>query len=324
VRDAATTLPATLRSIARQRGTSFECVVVDDGSRDDSVALVRAFAEQDARFRPLVRPRRGLVAALNAGLEICRGRYVARMDADDVMHRCRLVRQRAALERDPALAAVGCHVRIFPRRALGPGMRAYEAWLCSLRGEADVRRDAFVECPIAHPTLFARCDAMRALGYREAGWPEDYDWVLRALSRGLRLGVVPERLLAWRADATRLSRSSPTYAIDRFVACKAHFLVEGFLAEAPAYVLWGHGGTGRALRSALAAHGRTPSHIVELHPGRIGQHIHGAPVVPPDALPRLPRHPLLVSVAGEGPRAQIRAALARMGFEEGRDFLCAA
>ena len=136
--------------------------------------------------------------------------------------------------------------------------------------------------------------------------------------------MVPERLLSWRRGSQRLSANHPAYAIERFTACKAHHLAEGFLAGAPRYVLWGYGGTGRALCRALAERGRRPSHIVELHPGRLGQSIQGAAVIPPEALAKLPPTPLIVSVAGAGPRARIRAALARMRRREGRDFVCAA
>ena len=61
------------------------CIIVDDGSRDDSPALLRRCADSDARFRVVSTPHRGLVAALNTGLAQCRGEFVARMDADDVM-----------------------------------------------------------------------------------------------------------------------------------------------------------------------------------------------------------------------------------------------
>jgi hypothetical protein len=246
------------------------------------------------------------------------------MDADDLMRRDRLARQRLALEGDPDLDAVGSRVRLFPRAALGDGMRRYERWLNAIDGPERVRAEAFVECPVAHPTLFARAAVLRRFGWRDAGWPEDYDLVLRMLAAGVRVGVVPERLLAWRESPGRLSRRSPVYALERFTACKAAFLAEGLLAASERYVLWGYGDTGRALRRALLAHGRRPDRVVELHPGRLGQRIHGAPVVPPEALAHGPRLPVVASVAGEGPRARIRAALARMGYAEGRDFVCAA
>ena len=324
VRDAEATLPACLRSIARQSEPAFECVIVDDGSRDRSRELASCFAARDPRFRLLARGPEGLVAALTAGLAACRGALVARMDADDLMHRERLALQRRALEADPGLAAVGCHARLFPRAGLSDGMRAYEAWLRSLRSEADVARDLYVECPLAHPTWLVRREAFASLPYRDRGWPEDYDWLLRAARHGLRLGIVPRRLLAWRTGHARLSRRDPSYALERFTACKAHHLARGFLTGCERYVLWGYGHTGRALRRALAAEGREPSHVVELHPGRLGNRILGAPVVPPAALRDLPRRPIVVSVAGPGPRAEIRANLAALGFRERQDYVCAA
>jgi len=324
VRDAAATVAAALRSVLRQRGAAWECIVVDDGSLDGSAEVVRRTAAADPRVRLLRPPRRGLVPALRLALACARAPVVARMDADDWMHRDRLALQLDALHADPRLAGVGTHVRIFPRRDLRDGRRAYERWLNGLRTPEQVARDAYVECPLAHPTLALRTAVARRLPWRERGWPEDYDLVLRLLAAGHRLGVVPRRLLGWRDAPGRLSRRSPVYALERFTACKAHHLSTGLLARHDRYVLWGHGDTGRALRRALTRHGRTPSHVVEVHPGRVGQRIHGAPVVRPEALPGLRGRPLVVSVAGEGPRREIRAALEAMAFRELRDYVCAA
>ncbi|MCA9622751.1 MAG: glycosyltransferase family 2 protein, partial [Myxococcales bacterium] len=65
--DAAATLDLCLRSIARQRHRDFECVIVDDGSRDDSLAIARHWADRDPRFVVLALPHRGLVTTLNEG-----------------------------------------------------------------------------------------------------------------------------------------------------------------------------------------------------------------------------------------------------------------
>jgi len=322
--NAAATLPACLASLSRQTERDWECVLADDGSDDATLHVARAAARADARIRVLAFPHRGLVATLNAALAHCHGGWVARMDADDLMHRERLAAQLALLAREPQLVAAGCHVRLFPRARLGPGLRAYERWLASIDSAQRVHEDALVESPLAHPTWMVRADTLRAFGYRDLGWAEDYDLLLRLLAAGYAVGVVPRRLLSWREHPRRLTHTADAYRIERFTACKAHFLASGFLAGHDEYVLWGYGHTGRALRRALLEHGKRPSHVVELHKGRLGQTIHGAPVIPPDALPALRPQRLLASVAGIEARTLIRTALTGWGFVERRDYVCVA
>lgn len=269
-------------------------------------------------------PHGGLVGALNAGLELCRGEFIARMDADDIMHRLRLGEQVRYLQDRPSLVAAGCHVRLFPRDGLGAGRRNYESWLNSIDGSVRVREEAFVECPVAHPALMIRREAMLRFGYRDQGWPEDYDLILRLLAGGYEVGVVTRRLLAWRNSPDRLSRTNAAYAIERFTACKAQFLADGFLAASERYVLWGYGATGRALRRELLRHGKTPAFIVDLHPRRLGQTIFGAPVIPPAEQVRVRDLPIVASVAGIRSRREVRSVLTKMGFCELRDFVVAA
>lgn len=313
-----------LRSVRRQTLGDWECVVVDDGSTDDGPEKVAAFAARDPRIRLLRRPAAGIVAALEAGVGACRAPLVARLDADDWMHRDRLAEQVALLDARPALDAVGCGVRVFPREGLGPGRLAYEAWLNGLDSAEKIRRDRFVECPVAHPSLMIRRERLVALGYRERPWPEDYDLVLRLLRDGPVVGTVPRRLVAWRDHPERLSRIDPRCRVEAFTACRAWFLHRDFLRDRPRYVLWGYGATGRNLARALAVHGHEPAAIVEVHPGRLGQRIAGAPVVPVEALDAGTRHPIVVSVAGAEARSEIRRALDRRAFVEGRDYVCAA
>ncbi len=322
--DAAQTLACALRSVQRQSETDWECIVIDDGSCDRTAEIARAFAREDTRVRLIERSHGGIVAALQAGIMECRAPLIARFDADDLMSRQRLSLQRFALEQSPALAAVGCHVRLFPRGALRERRLGYEHWLRSIDTPEKVEREAFVECPLAHPTLLIRRRVMLEFGYRDRGWPEDYDLLLRILGSGQRIGVVPQRLLHWRDSASRLSRTSENYSIAAFVECKAEFLASGFLAADDRYLLWGFGDTGKALANALARRGKHPDAIIELHRGRLGQVIRGVPVVAPRALPGLRSQPLIVSVAGLGPRTEIRNALSAMGFSELRDYVCAA
>lgn len=318
------TLGAALESIRRQTVRDWDCWVVDDGSTDRTAEIVSEFAQKDPRFRLLPRPHEGIVSSLNAGISHAEGRFVGRMDADDLMRSNRLELQLDLLARERDLVGVGAHVRISPRSTLRQGARAYESWLNSHSDRDTLWRDRFVECPLAHPTWMMRGDIVRRFPYEDRDWPEDYDLLLRLFQKGHKLGVVPRRLLTWRDRPARLQRSDARYAESAFVACKAHYLSTGPLAHTDRYILWGHGGTGRRIKRALTALGRSPSAIVELHPGRLGNNIDGAPVIAPEQLAQLGGEIVLASVAGAQPRAQIRAALAQMGRVDGKDFFCVA
>ena len=327
--NAAPFLSPCLESIARQTEPDFECVVIDDGSTDDSLEQARRFAAQDDRFRVFAEPHEGLVPSLQKGAERCRAALIARMDADDWMRRDRLTRQADLLDACPDLEAVGSFVRLFPRAGLRDGRRRYENWLLRMSDPETIYKERFIECPVAHPTLMVRRDRLLDLSYQDRGWPEDYDLILRLLARGPVVGMVPRRLVGWRDHPRRLSRQGEAYAQPAFTACRSWHLSQQILApkgrDVPGdYILWGHGRTGRALRKALAALGHTAHTIVEVHPRRIGQNIGGAPVIAAEALPSVPRRPILVSVAGESPRQEIREALCALSFEEGTDFFFAA
>jgi len=324
--NAQASLPKTLESLCRQTFTDWECVLCDDGSSDDTLAVARAFAASDARFAILELAHAGLVATLNAGLQRCCAPYVARLDADDLCHRQRLALQFAYLDSHPEFAGVGCGVRMFPRARLSPYRRDYETWLNALETESDITRDRFVECPLAHPTWFFRREVMLDWGYRDMGWPEDYDLLLRLLSGGHRLSTVPTRLLGWRDSPSRLSRTDRAYDIESFTRCRAHFLASNWLGPSTHYGLWGYGSTGRSLARALTSHAKHPAFIVELHPGRIGQRILGVPVVAPSDLGsvRSLGEKCIVCVAGLEQRREVRRLATSLGLVEDLDFVCAA
>src|SRR5262249_60286453 len=98
-----------------------------------------------------------------------------------------------------------------------------------------------------------RRELLVEFGYRDRGWPEDSDLLLRLLAHGHRVGVVARRLLAWRNHPGRMSLTDARYAPASFTACKAAFLAAHFLAGVEEYDLWGYGATGRRHRRALLA-----------------------------------------------------------------------
>jgi glycosyltransferase involved in cell wall biosynthesis len=324
-RNAARTVRAAAVSILRQTERDLALVCVDDGSTDETPAVLARLAERDRRVVVVRGPGEGIAGALNRGLAACDGELVARMDADDVAHPERLATQRAALLGDEALVAVGSRVSLFPARAVRAGMRRYAEWLNGLTAPALVRRDLFVESPLVHPAALLRREALaRAGGWRAGDFPEDYDLWLRLAAAGGGLTNVPRTLLAWRESPSRATRTDPRYALARHLALKCRFLAAGPLAGRREVAVWGAGETGKRLADALAAHGIGVALFVEVDRNKVGRRIRGAPVVGYEGVERARGLPLLVAVGAPGARALIRAELARAGFEEERDFRCVA
>lgn len=299
-------------------------IAVEDGSSDASAELLAAAAQADPRLR-LLRPGRvGLVAALNLAAEAARAPLVARMDADDVAHPDRLRLQAERLAAEPALAILATRVRLVGGVA-NQGMRDFVAWSNALVEHDAIVRDLLVESPLVHPSVMLRRATLAGLGgYRDDGGPEDYDLWLRAHAAGLRFGKLAQELLDWRDSPGRLTRADPRYAPERFRARKIVALEAGPLPSGRALVIWGAGRLGKSFGRELQARGHALRAFVEVDPRKLGQTIHGAPVlsVPQAASLRGPLH--LAAVGQPGARERIRAEARRYGLVEGADLVAVA
>jgi glycosyltransferase involved in cell wall biosynthesis len=255
-RDAGSTLDSALRSVRGQRGLAdeLEILVLDDGSRDRTVSVAQSHRRRDPRVRVFRLPPRGISSALNTGLEEARGRYIARMDADDLSHPERLVRQLRHLRRHPGLDVVGTRVRLFPRRLVSPRMAAYIRWQNRWLIHRALEAQLLVECPLTHPTAVFRREALERVG----GWlasqdPEDYDLWLRGATLGWRLGKVNRVLYGWREHDRRLTRRASRFSREAFRHLAARTFVRVFPSRVPV-LLWGWGSSHRfwvrALREA--------------------------------------------------------------------------
>ena len=326
VRDSRATLGACLDSLAAQTLADHELVAVDDGSRDGSGEYLRERAAGDARIQVIAQPPRGLVAALGLALAAARAPLLARIDADDVAHPERLRLQADRLERDKSVDVVGCRVAAtaLPGAVPGEGMRAYVEWVNGLLDHEAMARDRFVESPIVHPSVAMRAEALRALGgYRDTGGPEDYDLWLRAFEAGLRFVKLDETLLEWRDSPGRLTRSDARYSPEAFRRAKVEALVRGPL-QGRFVVVWGAGPLGKAFARALLDASQRVAAFVEVDARRIGQTIHGAPVVGIDAVADFAGALHLAAVGQPGARERIRAEAARLGLQDGRDLIAVA
>ena len=194
VHNGAPFLHAAIESLLQQTFSSLEIVVVDDGSDDGSLGIAQKFAASDPRVTVLALAHGGMAHALNAGVAASRGRYIARMDADDISYPDRLRKQVDFLEANPECVLVGCAIEVMDESGAPVGFLYYD-------GEHHAIVDNLLNgrSGIAHPTVVVRREALLAAGgYDAALYPsEDFGLWLRMCEHG-DLRNLQEPLLRYR------------------------------------------------------------------------------------------------------------------------------
>ena len=319
VRNGGAWLDAAVGSILSQDHASLELIIVDDHSDDGALDRLD---KSDRRLKFMASAGHGVSAAFNTGMAAARGRFIARMDADDIALPCRLRVQREYLEQNPGLALCGGVVELFSAQGLAGGNLRYQAWLNACRTPQTIARELFIESPIPNPSAFFQREALLELqGYADPDWPEDYDLFLRADARGMKMGKPVQPVLRWREHGGRLTRTDPRYALKRFQAAKIHYLARSRLAPGVRPVIWGAGPTGRLTCDLLRAEGREAAGFIEVHPRRIGGEKRGLPVWPVEHLEKNRDCFVLAAVGAAGAREKIRACLDGLGRAEVEHYL---
>ena len=184
-----------VQSILSQRFRDFELIVVDDGSTDATGDVLQELADADCRIRLVRRANKGLTVSLNEALAMARGRYVARMDADDVAMKLRFEKQLVYLEANPECVLLGTGVILIDPL----GVPAIEGGIETEHEAIDRELLKGRGGALYHPTVIMRRDALERLGgYREEfNNSEDLDLFLRLAEIG-RVHNLREPLLHYR------------------------------------------------------------------------------------------------------------------------------
>lgn len=198
-------LEASIASIFNQTFRDFELIIINDGSKDESEAIVRKF--DDPRIRYVFNENQGLGKSLIQGVSMARGEFVARQDADDISLSLRLEKQIAFLNQHPEVALVGTWADIidekdeFQHRShthpIEPKILKFEL----------VFNNPFVHSSV----MFRRKQIETVGGYApERNAFEDYDLWSR-VSHQYQVANLPEKLLLYREVSTGISKSNPNY-----------------------------------------------------------------------------------------------------------------
>ena len=186
-------------SIIKQTYSNLEILVIDDGSTDNTKTILQRLAQKDSRIRYIKNEENlKLIKTLNKGLDLCNGKYIARMDADDISLPTRIEKQVNFLETHPEIGVVGTYIQIF-------GVRK-SVWKMDTKDKY-IRAHLFCNSSFAHPSVMMRTSILRDNHlYYNTDYPHAEDYKLWCdIAQYTKLANIPEILLFYRINENQVS-----------------------------------------------------------------------------------------------------------------------
>ena len=316
---------ATIDSVLAQSFTDFELVIVDDGSSDETVEVIRGY--QDSRIRLYCREEnKGVGYSLQEALQYVRSPYVIKVDSDDLSHQERFARQLDALQADPGLALVKCYIEAFAEsddadtaERLATRQRDYAAanlidteslisqhlprWLC-----------------VEHTSYCARTDAIRAVGYPDQRLCEDYSLFYRLNEQGYRIGCVKDTLVK-----VRVNRQSVTAQVnhERLLSWFTYLFnfkqarIMQLIGDAEGVAIYGSGGLARLIYQIFRQNNIAVLNFIE-QSEKQPVHINGLDISVQALNDSLQQK---IVIAAQPVRLEMVEQLTNLGLTEWRDFM---
>jgi glycosyltransferase involved in cell wall biosynthesis len=193
-------LAEAIDSILSQTFTDFELIIIDDGSTDNSLQVLQDCQKRDTRIKLVARENRNLATTLNDIIDIARGKWIARMDQDDIALPQRFEKQLQWLDQTGA-DICGSSVKFFGS--------ADKRILKHPQTDQAIKMAMLFGSPFAHPSVMMRTEFVKELRYDKA-WEkaEDYDLWERAARAGWKMSNVPEVLLHYRQHDAQISTAT--------------------------------------------------------------------------------------------------------------------
>lgn len=294
-----------LDSILQQTYTNWELLIVDDGSTDSSYQIVKNYAVKDDRIHLLSNDGSGIIEALRTGYKQAKGRFLTRMDSDDIMALNKLEKmQQSLVTHGEGHLALG-KVRYFSNAGIGDGYKRYETWLNNLTSQGTNFNEIYKECVIPSPCwMLYKTDFDHCGGFTPNTYPEDYDLAFRFYKQGLKCIPSNEILHHWRDYAVRASRVDTHYAENSFLELKVHYFLELSRVKEKTIIIWGAGSKGKKVAQLLIKK-NTPFEWVCDNPKKIGKDIYNQTLKPFEYLSTIENYQSIITVANHDAQLEI-------------------
>ena len=228
-------LRQAIESILNQSYKDFEYIIIlDNPDNNLHIRIIKEYANLDKRIKFYVNEKNmGLTASLNKGLGLAKGKYICRMDADDISINKRIENQKRYLEENNYDLIGGISQMIDEN-----GKSIYSIKKVPTNMDK-IKKALRYNQIISHPTWFGKKEVFEKLnGYRNMPLCEDYDFTLRAVLNGYKISNIDETVLKYRMTSSSISRSNlyEQYLFARFITKKYSKNKIADIKEAKQYV----------------------------------------------------------------------------------------
>ena len=197
-------LSEAIESVLNQTFTDFELIVINDCSTDKTEEILKGFEKLDERVKVHTNEvNLRLPSSLNKAISYAQGKYIARMDADDICLPERLEKQYNFMENNPKVALSSCRFMTLKNGLVSSG---------GCGGKSDnesVKALLLVTNPILHPGIIAKTDAIRSLGYdKNFTCTEDMELWTRFVMAGYDVEIMSEYLMIYRLHDKQITETT--------------------------------------------------------------------------------------------------------------------
>lgn len=220
-------------SILNQTYKDFEFIICDDGSNDGTYEMVKNLTKNDSRVILIKNNQnKGLAYSLNHCLSIAKGKYIARMDADDISMPDRLEKQIKFLDQHLEYAVVGCNLLFIDDRNI---------WGKRILAEKPTKKSFLFTSPFCHPAIVMRKEILDKVNNYKVEKitrrAEDYDLFMRIYANGYKGYNIQEFLYQFRENRDAFKRRAYKYRLDEVQIRYRGFKMLGLMPKGFLYVI---------------------------------------------------------------------------------------
>lgn len=196
VKNGEETISKTIDSVLTQTYSEFELIIVDDGSSDSTKSIIEKYAENDARIKPYFSPGMGRSKALNKAIELSNGKYIANIDADDLLHPQKTETQVDFFKEHPDTFLVSTDFEVVYNNDWVDWKPMNARALKSQR----VNQRILIKNPINHSSVMINKKQLNEIGNYNENQPTqiDYELWLRAFTNDKKMTIIDGKLAAKR------------------------------------------------------------------------------------------------------------------------------